>query len=72
MEDSYRNAIKSVANVRTGNLDRSCSTGKAIISQWVSALVLGLKDMNLENNNFNESIDLSLHFKYGGIDVKNG
>lgn len=71
-KDSYREAIKSVADSRTGNLDRSSSTGEAIISQWICAIVLGLRDMNIEKNNFNEHIDLSLHSKYGMIDVKNG
>lgn len=72
MEDSYNNAKKLVANSRTGNLDRSCNTGEAIISQWICAKVLGIRDVNIENNNFNESVDLSLHPVYGIIEIKNG
>lgn len=71
-KDSYKNVKKLIANSRTGNLDRFCSTGKAIISQWISATVIGIKDMNIENNNFNEPVDLSLHYIYGTVEIKNG
>jgi hypothetical protein len=72
LDDSYNNIKKLVTNWRTGNVDRDSNDGKAFISQWVGAKVLGLKDLNIENKNYHEPIDLSRHHLYGNIDVKVG
>lgn len=61
---------KILSNARTGNLDRYSSFGKEIIGQWIIGKTLGLKDLNLENDNFHERIDLSRHHLYLDIDVK--
>lgn len=66
----YVNLRKDISNSRTGNISRYTSHGKGIIGQWVGAKTLGLKDLNIENNNFNEPIDLSYHQLYGRPDVK--
>lgn len=69
-DDSQNNIRKCLADSRTGNIDRFTNHGKDLIGQWIAARVLGLKDLNLENNNFREPIDLSMHIIYGNIDVK--
>src|SRR3990167_7649044 len=68
--NSYKNTIKLMADWRTGNLDRFKETGKAVIGQWIVAKTIGVKDLNIENNNFKEPVDLSKHSKYGLTDVK--
>lgn len=68
--DSNNNIIKYLANSRIGNVDRFENRGKGIIGQWIGGKTLGLKDLNIENNNFNEPIDLSWHSIYHNIDVK--
>lgn len=67
--DSSRNIKKSLANSRTGNLGRHTENGKSVIGQWIGAKTLGLKDLNIEKNNFAESIDLSPHPELGNIGV---
>lgn len=69
LPDSYHNVDRSVKNIRTGNLDKDSSTGKAIISQAVVCNVLGVEDLNIEMDNFRWAIDLE-NEKYGKIDVK--
>lgn len=72
LPDSYSSLIKSMRNFRTGRLDRFGVNGKAIIAQWVAAKTLGLRDLNIDNDNFRQSIDLSEHPIYHNIDVKSG
>lgn len=69
LPDSYHDADKSVKNIRTGNLDKDSSTGKAIISQAVVCKVLGAEDLNIKMDNFRWYIDLE-NEKYKKIDVK--
>lgn len=70
LSDSQNNKRKYIADSRTGNIDRFTNHGKDLIGQWMGAQVLGLKDLNLENNNFREYVDLSPHIIRGNVDVK--
>ncbi len=68
--DNYKNIIKEMRRSRIGYIDKYEKQGRIIISQWIGAKTLGLKDLNIERNNFGESVDLSIHPIYGFIDVK--
>lgn len=70
LPDSYNNCVKYMRRSRLGNLDRFSNVGVAFIGQWIAAKTLGIKDSNIENNNFGEPIDLLGHTIYGNIDVK--
>lgn len=67
---SNENIIKSMRQSRTGNLGRFTNHGKDIVGQWIAGKTLGLKDLNVEENNFHVPIDLSSHPIYGDSDVK--
>lgn len=69
-QDSQCNIIKSMRSSRIGSLDRFVNHGKAVIGQWIAGKVLGLKDLNIEIDNFKVPIDLSEHAVHGKIDVK--
>lgn len=69
-ENGIHTTAKNLASCRTGNLDRISYTGVSIIGQWICAKTLCLKDMNIENDNFEQLVDLSHHTIYGDIDVK--
>lgn len=66
---SHPNLVKSITNIRTGNLDRNSELGKSIIDQAVVAKVLSIEDLNIKENNFGYYIDLN-HWKLRRIDVK--
>ncbi len=70
LPDSTQHFRKMFAKSRTGNFSRFERPGKTVIGQWIVAKTLGLKDLNIYNNNFREPIDLSSHPVYGNIDVK--
>lgn len=70
MAKYYHDAKKSIADSRTGNLDRFDSIGKMVIGQWITGKTLGIKDLNIEKDNFHEPIDHSRHPIYGDIDTK--
>lgn len=70
------NIIKSLANSRTGNLDNNCSTAKGNYFQkltcvWRSTIsTIRVKDLNIENDNYNTSIDHSIDGELGIIQTK--
>lgn len=68
--DSHNNIMKYLTNSRIGNVNRFENQGKGIIGQWIGGKTLSIKDLNIENNNFNEPIDLSWHSIHHNIDVK--
>lgn len=68
--DNQHNLEKSIANSRTGNLDRLNSYGKMMIGQWITGKTLGIEDLNIINNHLREPIDHSIHHIYGNIDTK--
>ena len=68
--DSNHSLIKSMRHSRNGSLDRFSNDGKAVIGQWVAAKTLGLRDLNIDNDNLRSPIDLSEHPLHGILDVK--
>lgn len=70
LPNSYKNIIKSMRLSRTGHLSKFIGHGKIVISQWIVAKTLGLRDLNIDNDNFNVPIDLSSNDIYRKPDVK--
>lgn len=68
--NNYHNALKALANSRTGNLNRFTAFGKMIIGEWITSKTLKIKDLNIERDHFTEPIDHSNHPIYGNIDTK--
>lgn len=69
-DNGIHTITKNLADCRTGNLDRLSYIGKEIIGQWICAKTLGIKDLNIENDNLMQPVDLSNHHVYGEVDVK--
>lgn len=69
MPNSHNNALKAIANIRTGNLRVDSKTGRSVIDQAVVIKVRGAKDVNIEMDNFDHFIDI-IDEQYGKIDVK--
>lgn len=67
--NSHPNLVKSITNIRTGNLNRNSEKGKSIIDQAVVAKILNIEDLNIKKDNFAYYIDLN-DDKLGKIDVK--
>lgn len=57
LPNSQSNAMKSVANRRTGNQDPNHSNTKGDKSQELACLEFGWKDLNKENNNYCFPVD---------------
>lgn len=70
LPDSHKNLIKKMRLSRFGNLDKLRNHGKNIIGQWIGGKTLGLRDLDIDKNNFSGSIDLSMHQIYNNVDVK--
>lgn len=70
LANHYHDAEKSIADSRTGNLDRLDRFGKMVIGQWITGKTLGIKDLSIEKDHFSEPIDHSRHSIYGDIDTK--
>lgn len=71
LPDSYQNIIKSIANIRTGNIVVGSKSYLTIISQAVIAKFYMIDDLNIKTDNFNYYIDLESK-DHGNIDVKAG
>ena len=56
---SHQNIQRDFARWRIGQLDKYSNKGKEVIGQWIVAKVLGLEDLNIVNDRFNEPTDLS-------------
>lgn len=67
--DSQNSIIKSIRNIRTGNLRIDSETGRSVIDQGVVVKTLGGKDVNIEMDKFDHFIDIR-HEKYGSVDAK--
>lgn len=65
----YIDTIKSIMNIRIGNVKIDSFQGRYIMSQTVIAKALGVEDLNIKMDNFKWSIDIE-HEKYMKIDVK--
>jgi len=68
--DHCRGRINYVSLGKSGLLGRSNNRGKEVIGQWIAAKTFHLDDLNIKNDNFSESIDLSYHEILGRPDVK--
>ncbi len=67
--NSQNSIIKSIRNIRIGNLRTDSETGKSVIDQAVVIKTIGGNDVNIEMNKFDHFIDIR-HEKYGSVDVK--
>lgn len=61
---------KSIADSRTGNLDVNSPSGKGRISEQITCKVYGIKNLNIEYDNFHTPIDHSRDQKLGIIQSK--
>lgn len=68
--DSHVNIIKSLSDRRTNNLDPESPQAKGDISEAVTCATRGVKNLNIENDNFNSPIDHSRDTEYGIIQSK--
>lgn len=67
--DSQNSIIKSIRNIRTGNLRIDSETGKSVIDQVVVIKTLGGNDLNIDMDKFDYFIDIR-HEKYEAVDAK--
>lgn len=63
--DSNHNIVKALTGSRTGFLNPKSNTGKAIKFQKLTCRFFGVKDLNLENDNYCSPIDHSRHTTLG-------
>lgn len=59
-----------VADFRNGNLDPNSTTGKGYIFEQITCKARGVKNLNIENDNFDTPIDHSRDHEYGIIQTK--
>jgi len=67
--DSNRNAMKSIANYRIGNVRKDSDYGISMISQAVVVKIFKIEDLTIKENNFKYYIDAESN-EHGKIDVK--
>ena len=70
LPDSQNNIRKRLANSRNKQLDPDSGPGKGFIGEQIVANTLGIKNCNLDRDNFNYQIDLYDDIKYKKIQVK--
>lgn len=58
------------SDFRIGNLDPNSSVGLGYIFQQITCKTRGVKDLNIENDNFHSPIDHSIDPEYGTIQTK--
>ena len=68
--NSPNNIRKSLAGRRTGNIDPNSSSGKGDIFEQIVCKARGVKNLNYENDNFNEPLDHSRDPELGIIQTK--
>jgi len=68
--NSQANTMKSLAHVRTGQIDKYDNKGKGLIHEFVVMKIRKVKNYNIESNNFNSKYDLLPDPEYGLIQVK--
>lgn len=61
---------KSHAQFRNKDLSRDCPSGKGFIGQQIFCKVRGVKDCNIELDNFNSKYDHSIDLEYGLVNTK--
>lgn len=65
-----RNSRNIIRDYKMGNLDPNCSSGKGYIYEQITCKSRGIKNLNIENNNFNSKFDHSIDSEYGIIESK--
>ena len=68
--DSYNSLIKLMRQCRNGYFDIKKEMCKGCIGVEIVVNTLGLKNINIENDNFNSDVDTCRHPKHGNIEVK--
>ncbi len=68
--DSRNNILKSLTDHRTNNLDPYCSSAKGDLFQKLTCKWRGLKDLNIENDNYNFPMDHSIDTELGMVQTK--
>lgn len=67
---SSHGKMKLIANIRTGNLDPTCTTYKGQMFEAITCKTRGVKNLNIENDNFRSLIDHSRDSELGIIQSK--
>lgn len=70
LPDSHTNLIKLMRQCRNRNFDITKEMCKGCIGVEIVANTLGLKNANIESDNFSSDVDIRGHPKYGNIEVK--
>ena len=68
--NSKSNALKSVTNCRTNNQNPEHSDAKGDKAQKLTCKLFGIKDLNIENDNYRTPIDHSTHPELGILQTK--
>lgn len=68
--NSHYNMIKSIANSRSGQLDKYVATGRGLIGEAIIAKVRELEIISIKLDKFNTRFDLSRDTEYGMIQSK--
>lgn len=68
--NSLNNIIKSMANRRTGNINPNCTSAKGDLFEELTCRWRGVKNLNIENDNYESSIDHSRDSELGIILTK--
>lgn len=68
--NSQLNIMKSLSGFRTGYIDQNSRAVKGRIFEQITVKVRGVKNLNIENNNFNSKIDHSRDPEYGIIESR--
>ncbi len=61
------NLFREMRDSRTGNLDPDSTKAKGDIFEAVTCRARGVKNLNIENDNFHSKIDHSIDLEYGII-----
>lgn len=70
LPDSQNNTMKSIRNIRTGNLDKEDEFAKGILVERAIVKERKLKNMNIEMDNFSFKFDTSPDTELGIIQIK--
>lgn len=68
--NSYTNAIKPIANHRTGNLNPNCSQAKGDYFEGITSKARGLKILSIENDCYNGPLDHSRDLELGILETR--
>lgn len=69
-KDDMDKTKKELRNCRNGQLDPHSNTGKGFIFEQIVCKTLGIRNCNIELDNWNSHTDIDKHEKYGYISAK--